>query len=127
MGGGGTGANAAVTVFAEVIVTVQVVPVHAPLQPVKVEPVAGVAVRLTVVPYAYVALLPMETGLTLPLPVPDLLTLRVNVCKAKLALTDFEEPIVTAQGPVPVHAPLQPVKVELLAGVGVRLTVAPAV
>ncbi len=41
----------AVTVGAALIVTVQVpVPVQAPLQPVKVEPAAGAAVRVTTVP-----------------------------------------------------------------------------
>ena len=47
-------ANVAVTVVAAVIVTVHVpVPPHPPpLQPVKIEPASGVAVRLTVVPLA---------------------------------------------------------------------------
>jgi hypothetical protein len=41
----------AVTLVAAFIVTVQEpVPVHAPLQPVKVEPFAGVADRVTLVP-----------------------------------------------------------------------------
>jgi hypothetical protein len=43
----------AVTDFAEVIVTVQVpVPVHAPDQPVKVDPVVAAAVKVTDVPDA---------------------------------------------------------------------------
>src|SRR3954453_16032170 len=47
--------KAAVTVVSAFIVTVQVpVPVQPPpLQPVKVEPAAGVAVRVTVVPFAH--------------------------------------------------------------------------
>jgi hypothetical protein len=42
----------AVTVLAAFMVTVQVVavPLHAPLQPPKVEPLAGWAVRVTLVP-----------------------------------------------------------------------------
>jgi hypothetical protein len=48
--GGGT-LNVAVTDFAESIATTQLpVPVHAPLQPAKVEPDAAVAVSVTDVP-----------------------------------------------------------------------------
>lgn len=45
----------AVAVFASVILTVQydvVTPVHAPAQPVNLEPVAAVAVSFTLVPLA---------------------------------------------------------------------------
>jgi len=44
----------AVTLFAALIATVQVVavPVQAPLQPLKTEPLAGVAFRLTLAPLA---------------------------------------------------------------------------
>ena len=43
----------AVTLLAALILTTQLpVPVQAPLQPVKVEPVVGVAVRVTLVPLA---------------------------------------------------------------------------
>jgi hypothetical protein len=49
----GGGANDAVTLLAWVIVTWQVpVPVHAPLQPVKLCPLAALAVRVTAVPPA---------------------------------------------------------------------------
>jgi hypothetical protein len=44
--------NVAVTVAADVNVTLhEPVPVHAPLQPVNVEPVAATAVSVTAVPY----------------------------------------------------------------------------
>ncbi len=44
----------AVTLRAAVMVTTQLpVPVQAPLQPVKVEPVAAAAVRVTLVPQSY--------------------------------------------------------------------------
>ena len=67
---------------AAVIETMQLpVPVQAPLQPAKVEPVAGAAVSVTVVPLAYVAAQVdpqlMPEPLTVPLPVPDFVTLRV--------------------------------------------------
>jgi len=56
--------------------------VHAPLQPVKVEPEAGVAVKVTLVPEAILALqalpqlIPLGEELTVPLPVPLLVTVR---------------------------------------------------
>jgi len=52
LGSGATApVNAAVTFRAAVILTLQLpVPVHAPPQPVKVEPAAGAAVRVTEVP-----------------------------------------------------------------------------
>ena len=44
-------ANVAVTLLASLMLTVQLpVPLHAPLQPVKVLPVSGVAVRVTLAP-----------------------------------------------------------------------------
>jgi hypothetical protein len=74
-------AYVAVTDWAALIVTEQVpVPVHAPLQPVKVEPVAGVAVSVTAVPLAKLAaqvagqLMPAGTLVTVPVPVPALVS-----------------------------------------------------
>ena len=58
------------------------VPVQSPLQPEKVEPTAGVAVRVTKVPELKLAeqVAPQEipAGLleTVPVPVPDLATVR---------------------------------------------------
>jgi hypothetical protein len=77
----------AVTVVAALSVTVQVpVPEHAPpLQPVKLEPAAGAAVKVTAVPLANAAahVVPQEmpAGLlvTVPLPAPALETVNVNV------------------------------------------------
>ena len=52
LGGGGTRLKAAVTVSSASVVIEQVpVPVQAPDQPAKLEPAAGVAVRVTAVPY----------------------------------------------------------------------------
>ena len=70
----------AVTVFAAFMVSVQVpVPVQAPLQPAKVLPAAGVAVRVTLVPLVkfalQVALQSIPAGpATVPEPVPNLAT-----------------------------------------------------
>jgi hypothetical protein len=73
----------AVTLVAALTVTAQLaVPVHAPLQPVKVEPVAAAAVSVTLVPETTVALqvvpqlMPAGLEVTVPLPVPALVTVR---------------------------------------------------
>jgi hypothetical protein len=59
------------------IVTVQVelVPEHAPVHPVKVEPEAAVAVSVTAVPAAKVV--PVGLLVTVPDPVPDFVVVRV--------------------------------------------------
>jgi hypothetical protein len=77
----------AVTLLAAFITTEQEVPVplHVPLQPEKVEPEAGVAVRVTLVPLAKDALqvspqlIPLGNEVTVPLPLPDLLMVSENV------------------------------------------------
>ena len=59
------------------------VPLHAPLQPVKVDPVAAVAVSVTLVPAVTVVLqvlpqvMPLGLEVTVPVPVPLLVTDRV--------------------------------------------------
>ena len=75
------------TVVAAESVTVQApVPVQPPpLQPLKVEPVAGVAVRVTVLPLVKLTehvvpqVIPAGELVTVPLPVPVLLTVSVRV------------------------------------------------
>ncbi len=74
----------AVTLRAWLIVTVQVpVPVHAPLQPVKVEPLAAAAVNVTLAPALNAALQALPQLILLgvlvivPVPVPVLFTVRV--------------------------------------------------
>jgi hypothetical protein len=127
-------AKVAVTERAALIVTVQVpVPVQAPLQPVNVEPVAGAAVKAITVPLEneaeHVAPQEMPAGVlvTVPAPLPDLVTVRVKVFSAKVAVTERAALIVTVQVLVPVQAPLQPVKVEPVAGAAVKVTMVPAV
>jgi len=81
--------NAAVTDRDALIGTEQApVPEQAPLQPAKVEPAAAEATSLTfvkLVPNAYCSLqslpqsMPGGEDVTVPLPVPDLLTSRVGV------------------------------------------------
>jgi hypothetical protein len=76
----------AVTDLAAFIVTVHVpVPVQAPLQPAKVEPDAAVAVSVTEVPLEKLAvqvpgqLIPAGLLVTVPLPVPAVVTDNANV------------------------------------------------
>src|SRR5437879_502618 len=77
----------AVTACAALIVTVQVpVPEQLPpLQPEKVEPAAGAAVKVTELPLAYVTAqvapqaMPAGALVTVPLPAPVLLTVSVKV------------------------------------------------
>jgi hypothetical protein len=70
-------------------------------------------------------LIPAGLEVTVPLPVPALLTDSVNVCTLKVAVTDVAAFIVTEQVPVPEQAPLQPAKVEPPAGAAVSVTTVP--
>jgi hypothetical protein len=105
------------------------VPLHtAPLQPVKMDPTLGVAVRVTTVPFtklaAQVAPQSIPAGLlvTVPVPAPALVTVSANV-GVKVAVTDAAAVIVTTQAPVPLQpAPLQLVKIDPAAGWAVRVT-----
>jgi len=76
--------NKAVQVVLAFIVSVPLVQLD-PLHPAKVEPAAGVAVKVTDVPLLYVPeqvlpqLIPPGLLVTVPLPVPDFATERVKV------------------------------------------------
>jgi len=125
--------NVAVTLRAAVSDVVQVpVPVQAPLQPANVEPLAAAAVSVTDVPLAKFALhvvpqlMPVGEDVTVPVPVPALVTLNANVeALLKVAVTARAAVIEVVQAPVPVHAPLQPVNVEPLAATAVSVTEVP--
>lgn len=85
IGDSGAGAKVAVTVFAEESVTwhVPVPEQPEPLQPLKTEPAAAVAVSVTEVPKikfaAHVAPQSIPAGAEATVPVPVLFTLRVDV------------------------------------------------
>ena len=119
---------AALTVTVHVPVPVQ----PPPLQPVNVEPAAGVAVKVTTVPLVkpveQVAPQEIPAGALamLPLPAPDVATVSVNADCTNVAVTEAAAFIVTVQEPVPVQPPpLQPVNVEPAAGVAVKVTAVP--
>src|SRR5262249_33323674 len=121
--------NVAVTVRAALIVTVQPsLPVQAPVQLVKAEPAAGVAVKVTMVlllnenEHVPPQLIPAGALVTAPPPPPTLFTVRTKVGTVKLAVTVLPALIVTTQDPVPAQAPLQPVKMEPVAAVALSVT-----
>src|SRR3989441_10132265 len=127
------GAKVAVTVVAAETVATEVrVPVQPPpLQPMKAEPAAGFAVRVTTVPLTKLAeqLAPqaMPAGLlvTVPEAAPAVATVSTKV-GVKVAVTVVAAASVTTQLPVPLHPPpLQPVNAELAPGVAVSVTTVP--
>src|SRR3989442_5546075 len=126
------GVKVAVTVVVAVRVRVQeAVPVQPPLQPVKAEPAAGVAVSVTSVPVRYVPeqsvphVIPAGVLVTVPLPAPLLVTVRMKV-GVKVAVTVVAAVRVTVQEAIPVQPPpLHPVKAESVAGVAVGGTTVP--
>ena len=68
-------------------------------------------------------MIPAGALVTVPLPVPALLTVRANVGTSNVAMTVVVAFKVTVQGPVPVQPPpLQPLNVEPVAGVAVSVT-----
>jgi len=118
------------------MVTVHVTPetVLHPLQPASVDPPAAVAVRVTLVPLAYGSeqsvpqLIPDGLELTVPLPVPVLLTVRTKLDESNVAVTVLAIFIVTVHVvPDTVSHPLQLPKVDPPAALAVRVTLVPLV
>ena len=126
-------AKLAVTVDAALVETVQdwAPPQPPPLQPVKVEPAAGVAVKVTKefavneAEHVLPQLIPAGALVTMPVPAPDLFTVIVTDWSANVAVTEAAALIVTVQAPVPKQPPLHPVKPEPASGVTVKLTTVP--
>ena len=122
----------AVTDLDEVMVTEQLlVPVQAPLQPVNVEPAAGVSIKVTTVLLVKFAvhvpgqLMPAGLLVTVPVPFPARVTVSGN-SNLKVAVTDSDALIVTEHVPVPEQAPLQPVKTEPVAACAVKVIMVPS-
>lgn len=72
-------------------------------------------------------LTPFGVDETVPLPVPDLVTANAKLVAelVNVAVTERAAVMDTAQVEVPVHAPLQPVNVDPLAGAAVSVTEVP--
>ena len=70
-------------------------------------------------------LIPAGALVTVPLPVPDLVTVSAKIWVVKVAVSERAAVMLTTQVLVPVHAPVQPLKVEPAAGVAVSVTAVP--
>ena len=126
--------NEAVTEDAALMDIVHVVPVpeQPPLQPVNVEPVAGVAVSVTEVPEEKLAeqvlphAIPPGLLVTAPAPEPPFPMVNVKDCSANVALTDAAAAMLTVQVPVPEQPPpVHPVNVDPAAGEALSVTEVP--
>jgi hypothetical protein len=111
------------------------------LQPANTEPAPAVGARLIAVVLANVAvqlappaalqlLMPAGVLVTVPVATPPFIpgisiTFTVRLVGAKIALTDCAELMVTAQTPVPLHAPPQPLKTDPACAVGLSVTTVP--
>src|SRR5207244_10324548 len=91
-------------------------------------------VSVTAVPLGklavYVApqVIPAGELVTVPLPFPAGVTVRVKVCSVKVAVTVVPAERVIVHDPVPEQPPpVQPLKVEPAAGIGVSVTAVPLV
>jgi len=137
VGGGGVVVevpNTASTLRGALIDTLHApVPLQAPLQPRKVEPVVGVAVSETVADDAKLALqvvpqlIPAGELVTVPAPPPLFVTVSAFWDAVKFAVAFSTELTVSVQVEVPEQAPLQPAKVEPALGVAVSVTTEPEV
>src|SRR5207245_4003234 len=103
----GTSKVAVTAVGAEIVTVQAAVPEQPPpLQPAKVEPAAGVAVSVTAVPLVKLAeqvtpqLIPTGALVTVPLPVPALLTVSARLGALTAAVT------VVSPHAVPTHVPV---------------------
>jgi hypothetical protein len=125
--------NVAVTDVLPVMVTVQVpVPLQPPPDhPENPDPALGVAVSVTEVPLLNSALQTepqlIPAGLLVTVPLPESTTVSAGDADTAVnnAVTETFPSKLSVQGPVPLHAPLQPAKVEFAAGVAVRVMEVP--
>jgi hypothetical protein len=124
----------AVTVWSAFIVTVhEPVPLQPPpLQPVNVEPPVGAAVRATVLPLGKSAAqvdpqeMPLGLLVTVPVPVPDLLTVNCCVLGMAVNVADTLALPVRVQAPLPEQSPPQLTNDEPAAAAAFKATEVPA-
>ena len=69
--------------------------------------------------------MPAGALVIVPMPFPTLVTVNWNTVRVNVAETEAAAFIVTVHAPVPLHAPLQPAKVEVESGDAVRVTTVP--
>jgi hypothetical protein len=109
----------------------QLCPLHAPLKPEKLEPAAGAAVRLTVLPPANEAvhvpgqLIPAGVLVTVPLPETVTVSWAADVAE-KVAETDSLLASTSLQV-APLHAPPNPAKFDPESALAVSVTAVPFV
>ena len=123
----------AVTVWSALITTIhEPVPLQPPpLQPVNVEPPVGAAVKATVLPLGKSAAqvvpqdIPLGLLVTVPVPVPDLLTVNWSVLGMALNVADTLALPVTVQAPLPEQAPPQLTNDEPAAAAAFKATEVP--
>src|SRR5256885_1336888 len=97
-------------------------PDASPLQPANCQPVAGLAVSCTRVPWLYSG----WSGVFVTAPVPTVDTASVYWLIANVAVMSLLESIVTVSGfALPDASPLQPTKCQPVAGIAVRSTMVP--
>src|SRR5439155_5453848 len=116
----------AVTLLVPSIFTVQglALPEQSPDQPVNREPEAGVAVRVTLAPSAYLPAVGVGTGVIEPAPI---VVSHSVYCAVKVAVTLLIPSIFTVQGlTLPEQSPDQPVNSDPGPGVAVRVTLVPS-
>src|SRR5690606_19869474 len=107
------------------------VPVQSPVQPVNVQPGFGVAVSVTTVPWPNGSLqspgqlMPAGVLVMTPEPLAGGETLEGYWLRVKVGVTVSGSPTVTTHAPVPVQSPVQPVKLQPVAGVAVSVTTVP--
>ena len=133
--GDGGAVNVAVTEWLAPIVSVHVpVPEQSPVQPAKVLPAAGVAVRMTTVPEVKLAehvepqLIPGGLLVTVPVPLPALDTSRVRCSPddvVNVAVTEWSRSIVSVHVPVPAQSPDHPTNVKPGEADAVNVTTVP--
>jgi hypothetical protein len=116
-------------VFAFIVTLQPPIPLHAPPQPERPQAMAGLAVNVTCVPAAKLALqvepqsIPAGELVTVP-PAPMTETVSEEVC-VNVAKTFCAAFMVTTQLPAPLQAPSQPLKLQPLAGVALKVTCVP--
>lgn len=120
----------AFTAFIAVIETLHVpVPVHAPPQPVNVEPVVAAGVNVTIAPESKLNVhvapheIPVGDDVTVPAPLDPFVIVSAYFLRLKVAVIAAALSVATTHGVVPEQPPFaQPANTDSSAGVAVNVT-----